>query len=59
LASATEEQSLVTEEINRNICNITELTEVSVSANESNHLAAQSLQATSQDLTHTLGQFKV
>ncbi|MGI1934976.1 methyl-accepting chemotaxis protein, partial [Shewanella oncorhynchi] len=59
LASATEEQSLVTEEINRNICNISELTEVSVKANESNSHAAQSLQDISQDMSRTLGQFKI
>lgn len=59
LASATEEQSLVTEEINRNICNISELTEVSVKANESNSNAAQSLQDISQDMSRTLGQFKI
>ena len=59
LASATEEQSLVTEEINRNICSITELTEVSVKANESNHHAAVSLQSISQNSAKTLGQFKV
>ncbi|ABV87317.1 methyl-accepting chemotaxis protein [Shewanella pealeana] len=59
LASATEEQSIVTEEINRNICTITELTEVSVKANESNHSAAISLQSISKDCSQTLGQFKV
>ncbi|GIU18956.1 MULTISPECIES: methyl-accepting chemotaxis protein [unclassified Shewanella] len=59
LASATEEQSIVTEEINRNICTITELTEVSVKANESNHNAALSLQEISKDCSQTLGQFKV
>ncbi len=59
LASATEEQSLVTEEINRNICSITELTEVSVQANESNRCAAVSLQNISKDTAQTLGQFKV
>lgn len=59
LASATEEQSLVTEEINRNICNISELTEVSVKANDSNSQAAQSLQDISQDMSRTLGQFKI
>ena len=59
LASATEEQSLVTEEINRNICSITELTEVSVKANESNHHAAVSLQSISQNSAKTLSQFKV
>ncbi|MFT5789929.1 MAG: methyl-accepting chemotaxis protein [Shewanella sp.] len=59
LASATEEQSLVTEEINRNICSITELTEVSVKANESNRYAAVSLQSISESSTKTLAQFKV
>lgn len=59
LASATEEQSLVTEEINRNVCSITELSEVSVKANESNRLAAESLKQISQTSTQILGQFKV
>ncbi|QYJ80353.1 methyl-accepting chemotaxis protein [Shewanella acanthi] len=59
LASATEEQSLVTEEINRNICTISELTQVAVNSNETNQHAAQSLRAISQDLASTLGQFKV
>ncbi len=59
LASATEEQSLVTEEINRNVCSITELTEVSVKANESNKSAAISLQDLSEDTAKTLAQFKV
>ena len=59
LASATEEQSLVTEEINRNICSITELSEVSVKANESNRMAAESLRQISQTSAKILGQFKV
>ncbi|MCE9678763.1 methyl-accepting chemotaxis protein [Shewanella sp. AS1] len=59
LASATEEQSLVTEEINRNVCSITELSEVSVKANESNKLAASSLMEISQSSTQILSQFKV
>lgn len=59
LASATEEQSLVTEEINRNICSITELSEVSVQTNESNQRAAESLQKISKDSARLLGQFKV
>lgn len=59
LASATEEQSLVTEEINRNVCSITELTEVTVKANESNKFAAISLQDLSKDTAQTLAQFKV
>lgn len=59
LASATEEQSLVTEEINRNVCSITELTEVTVKANESNKCAAISLQDLSEDTAQTLAQFKV
>lgn len=59
LASATEEQSAVTEEVNRNICSITELTEVSVSSNESNRNAAESLQNASADTDKILSQFKV
>jgi len=59
LASATEEQSLVTEDINRNICSITELTEVSVQANESNRCAAVSLLDISKNTALTLGQFRI
>ncbi|QFU22994.1 methyl-accepting chemotaxis protein [Shewanella eurypsychrophilus] len=59
LASATEEQSAVTEEVNRNICSITELTEVSVKSIESNRCAAESLQNMSTDTAKTLSQFKV
>ena len=59
LASATEEQSSVTEEVNRNICSITELTEVSVKSNESNRCAAESLQTMSTDTAKTLSQFKI
>ncbi|MBO1272655.1 MAG: methyl-accepting chemotaxis protein [Shewanella sp.] len=58
LASATEEQSLVTEEINRNISNISELTEVSVQANASNSHAAADMGNISQQMAAALGQFK-
>ncbi|GIU54250.1 methyl-accepting chemotaxis protein [Shewanella sp. KT0246] len=58
LASATEEQSQVTEEINRNITTISELTEIAVRTNETNSHAAQSLQIISQNVTENLGQFK-
>ena len=59
LASATEEQALVTEDINRNVTTITELTELSLRANEIHEHAAQSLQTVSQDMSTTLGQFKI
>jgi methyl-accepting chemotaxis protein len=59
LASATEEQALVTEDINRNVTTISELTELSLSANETHAHAAQSLQTVSKDMSHTLGQFKI
>lgn len=59
LASATEEQALVTEDINRNVTTISELTELSLSANETHAHAAQSLQRVSKDMSHTLGQFKI
>lgn len=59
LASATEEQSLVTEEINRNVSTISELTQVSVQANASNQSAAMSLEQISQNMRRTLGQFKI
>ncbi|MCC4832865.1 methyl-accepting chemotaxis protein [Shewanella sp. 10N.7] len=58
LASATEEQSQVTEEINRNITTISELTEIAVRTNETNSEAAQSLQTISQSVTENLSQFK-
>ncbi|WP_345867545.1 methyl-accepting chemotaxis protein [Shewanella algae] len=59
LASTTEEQSLVTEEINRNVSTISELTQVSVQANASNQSAAMSLEQISQNMRRTLGQFKI
>ncbi|MGI2258367.1 methyl-accepting chemotaxis protein [Shewanella sp. GXUN23E] len=58
LASATEEQSLVTEEISRNVGNITELTEVALQANQSNANAAEVLQSMSEQLTSGLSQFR-
>lgn len=58
LASATEEQSLVTEEISRNVGNITELTEVALQANQSNANAAGQLQQMSEQITLGLGHFK-
>lgn len=58
LASATEEQSLVTEEINRNVSNISELTEVSVQANASNSHAAADMGKISQQMAAALGQFR-
>ncbi|KFZ38499.1 chemotaxis protein [Shewanella mangrovi] len=58
LASATEEQSLVTEEINRNVTNISELTEVSVKANESTGNAAGDLDSISKQMSDALTQFK-
>ncbi|WOT03701.1 methyl-accepting chemotaxis protein [Shewanella youngdeokensis] len=59
LASATEEQSLVTAEVNRNISSITTLTEASVKSIEINRHAAESLQSISKDSATTLGHFKV
>ncbi|WP_137220957.1 methyl-accepting chemotaxis protein [Shewanella sp. MEBiC00475] len=59
LASATEEQALVTEDINKNINTISELTELSLTANETHSHAAQSLQTVSVDMSQTLGQFKI
>ncbi|WP_372870891.1 methyl-accepting chemotaxis protein [Shewanella sp.] len=59
LASATEEQSLVTEEINRNISNISEQMQLSVRTNDSNSRAAASLQSIGTTLAQALGQFKV
>jgi len=59
LASATEEQALVTEDINVNVNTISELTEQSLTANETHNQAAQSLQGISVDMSKTLGQFKI
>ncbi|MCH4296673.1 methyl-accepting chemotaxis protein [Shewanella sp. 3B26] len=59
LASATEEQSLVTEEINRNISNISEQMQLSVQSSDSNSRAAASLQSISGALAKALSQFKV
>ncbi|WP_394132733.1 methyl-accepting chemotaxis protein [Shewanella maritima] len=59
LAGATEQQSSVSEEINKNVSNITELTEVSVAVNESNQDAAQTLDEISQNMNQCLAQFKV
>ncbi len=57
LASATEEQSLVTAEISRNVSNISELTEVSLQANQSNAKASSALQIMSEQITKGLGHF--
>ncbi|QSX28527.1 methyl-accepting chemotaxis protein [Shewanella cyperi] len=59
LASATEEQSLVTEEINRNISNISELMEVLAAGNDGNAKAAEHLQQISTQMSSCLGHFKI
>ena len=59
LASATEEQTLVTEEINRNVTTIAQLTEQSVNTNQTNHLAVTSLTKISQQLATSLSQFHI
>lgn len=58
LASATEEQTSVTEEINRNVTNISELTEVSVAANETTTRAANDLSDISKQMSTALAQFR-
>ncbi|MFQ6371022.1 methyl-accepting chemotaxis protein [Shewanella sp. YIC-542] len=58
LASATEEQSSVTEEINRNVNNISALTEVSLQANVSNRQAATNMGDISEQMATALGQFR-
>ncbi|MGX9460218.1 methyl-accepting chemotaxis protein [Shewanella sp. A14] len=59
LASATEEQALVTEDININVNTISELTEHALATNKTHSEAAQSLQTISVDMSQTLGQFKI
>lgn len=59
LASATEQQAMVTEEVNININAISDLTAQVVKANEVNEHEANALQNISQKMDNTLKQFKI
>ncbi|UJF20992.1 methyl-accepting chemotaxis protein [Shewanella sp. OMA3-2] len=59
LASATEQQAMVTEEVNININAISSLTHQVVAANESNEHEANELEKISQKMDNTLKQFKI
>ncbi|MBT1446033.1 cache domain-containing protein [Shewanella sp. JM162201] len=59
LASATEEQSLVTEEINRNISNISEQMQLAVKSSDGNRHAAAHLNGISDALSQALSRFRV
>ncbi|MGZ9898439.1 methyl-accepting chemotaxis protein [Shewanella gaetbuli] len=59
LASATEQQAMVTEEINKNITSITELTQQVVLTNQTNENEAIQLESISQTMDNTLKQFKI
>lgn len=59
IASAAEEQTTVTEEINRNMVNISEQTEITAESAQSLASAAQELRNLSDNLHQTVGRFKV
>ncbi|GAA4882422.1 methyl-accepting chemotaxis protein [Ferrimonas pelagia] len=59
IATATEEQSQVSNEISQNAQSIAELTEASVKADESNLSAARQLEQLGTELDQLVGQFKV
>lgn len=59
LASATEQQAMVTEEVNININAISGLTHQVVTANESNEHEAKELENISKKMDSTLKQFKI
>ncbi|WP_226410077.1 methyl-accepting chemotaxis protein [Shewanella glacialimarina] len=59
LASATEQQAMVTEEVNININAISGLTHQVVAANKSNEHEANELEKISQKMDNTLKQFKI
>ncbi|MCW3173976.1 methyl-accepting chemotaxis protein [Shewanella subflava] len=59
LASATEQQAMVTEEVNMNINAISNLTDQVVKANKTNENEANALQSISKKMDNTLQQFKI
>ncbi|VAW65023.1 Methyl-accepting chemotaxis sensor/transducer protein, partial [hydrothermal vent metagenome] len=59
IATAAEEQTAVAEEINRNIVNISQLGEQTVSGAQQTSTASEELARLSSDLQMMLGQFKV
>ena len=59
IASAAEEQTTVTEEINRNMVNISEQTDITAESAQSLATAAQELRNLSDNLHQTVGRFKV
>lgn len=59
IASAAEEQTTVTEEINRNMVNISEQTDITAESAQSLASAAQELRNLSDNLHQTVGRFKV
>lgn len=59
IASAAEEQTSVTEEINRNMVNISEQTDVTAESAQTLSMAAEELRALSNNLNQTVGRFRV
>lgn len=59
IASAAEEQTSVTEEINRNMVNISEQTDITAESAQSLASAAQELRNLSSNLHQTVGRFRV
>lgn len=59
IAAAAEEQSAVSEEINRNVANIQQISERTWRAAESTQASAQDLDRSGRDLSDVVAQFKV
>ena len=59
IASAAEEQSAVSEEINRNIVRLNDMTERNSEAADETSVASHELASISTDLQAVVGQFKV
>lgn len=59
IASAAEEQTSVTEEINRNMVNISQQTDVTAESAQTLALAAEELRTLSSNLNQTVGRFRV
>jgi len=58
IASASEEQSAVAEEVNRNVVNINQLTDENMNAFEQIVNAGNDMESLASELNHLVGQFK-
>ena len=59
IAAAAEEQSTVSEEINRNVVNISQISEQTASGAEQTTAASTDLSRLASDLQQLVGQFKI